>query len=302
MLGNSETKFERNANFGNVTGLSENAIQVAGLVGYGRPAAKDCYNYGNVSGQEYVSGILGYPGNSQSPSYTVSIHRCYNAGKLTMASKDNGGNIGNVVTLNSKTAYLEVSDNWFDTSVSQKYGYDTNGESARAVGLAPSELCDLRIDGSDAFDYGIAIYPSLKNLADNEVNSFYVAHMILADGDTQSAVTKDFKVGTPKGAVWTSSSNLVVEGNDVKMANAKAGEEATLTLTVGELVKTYNLVLTALPVSGVDSVIGGKAVVSRTYYNFYGVETIPADGDIVIERLVFEDGSTTTSKVVYKDK
>ena len=126
--------------------------------------------------------------------------------------------------------------------------------------------------------------------------------MILADGDTQSAVTKDFKVGTPKGAVWTSSSNLVVEGNDVKMANAEAGEEATLTLTAGELVKTYNLVLTALPVSGIDSVIGGKAVASRTYYNFYGVETIPADGDIVIEKLVFEDGSTTTTKVVYKEK
>ena len=302
MLGYTDTKFERNANFGNVTGSSENAIQVAGLIGYGRPAVRDCYNFGNVSGQEYVSGILGNPGNSQSPSFTVSIHRSYNAGKLTMVSADNGGNIGNAVTLNSNTNYLEVSDNWFDTSVSQKYGYDGNGESARAIGLAPAELCALRIDGSDAFDYGVATYPSLKNLADNEINSFYVARMILADGDTESSVTKNFKVGTPKGAVWTASSNLILNGNDVKMANQKVGEEATLTLTVGDLVRTYNLVLAALPLGGVDSVVDGKNVVSRTYYNFYGIETIPEDGEMIIEKLVFEDGSTTTSKILYKEK
>ena len=299
MLGQG-TAFERNANFGNVAATTENGIQVGGLIGSGRPVAVDCYNFGNVSGYEYVSGILGYTGAVQSESYTVKISRCYNAGKLTMEVADNGGNIGNAVTLNNSTKFLEVANNWFDSSVSQKYGFDDNTETPRVIGLTPAQLCELRIDGTDAFDYGVATYPSLKNLAENGLNSFHVAQMLLADGDTEDAVTKDFKVGTPNGAVWTSSSNLSVVGNDVKMANTTKGEEATLTLTVGELTKTYNLVLAEIPFDGVNDINSGKVVVSRTYYNFYGVETTPLDGDIVIEKAVYDDGSSATSKVVYK--
>lgn len=300
MLG-EKTAFERNANFGDVTGSTEKGVQVGGLIGSGRPAAVDCYNFGNVTGYEYVSGVLGYTGSSMSPSFTVSVHRCYNAGKLTMEVADNGSNIGNAVVYNSSTKYLEVSGNWFDSSVSQQYGFDGEGESARSVGLTPAELCALRIDGSDAFDYGVASYPSLKGLADNETNSFHVARVLLAEGDTESSVTKDFKIGTPTGAVWTASQNLQIAGNDVRMANEKVGETATLTLTAGGLTRTYNLVLAALPSGSVDAIAGGKAVVSRIYYNLYGIETTPADGDIVVEKIVYEDGSVSAEKIVYKE-
>ena len=77
---------------------------------------------------------------------------------------------------------------------------------------------------------------------------------------------------------------------------------ATLTLTVGKLTRTYNLVL-ARQSTGVDSNLAGKAVAKRTYYNVSGMQVVnPAKGQILIEKVTYTDGTTTARKVVYKDK
>ncbi len=285
--------FHNVANYGTVTGTTTKSTKIGGIVGMGRVDMKDCYNFGEVSGYDAVAGIVGYPGNALAESYYTYITRTYNAGKVTATN----GAAGNITTLNSNCKYYSCDSVYFDSSVNEAGSYDTqNG----VKGITKREFVDLKI--SDAFENAEATYPSLKVFKNNDYNSFAVAMLLLADGEKTDSVTHNFKVGTPAGALWTASSNLVIDGNDVKLANKTNGESATITLTVGDFSRTYELTL-YYP-SGISSNIADKAVANRVYYNLAGVRVDgPSEyNPVVIERTVYTDGTSASAKVIYRAK
>ena len=283
-------QFERCFNVGKITSSTDKGIQIGGLVGMGRPYMYDCYNFGEVTGYDNVGGLVGYPGNAMSPLYDVKLRRSYNAAKLTATG---GNNIGNACSLNPSCLYLTVDSVYYDSSVSETYKNDKD----YSVAATPAEICNLKL--GDSFNYAVATYPSLKVHADNPVNSFYVAMVLLTENENLSDVKSAFKIGTPKGTEWTASENLKITGNDVKLANKSLGENATLTLKVGELTKTYELTLNGVPVGIGQNGIDGKTVISRTYYTTNGVVVDnPVQNGITIEKMVYDDGTTETRKVV----
>lgn len=299
-LSGSKYMFERNANYGNVsaTGGNSSAKAVGGLVGQGRPQMKDCYNFGKVTAYQDVAGLLGLPGNAHAASYTMNLSNSYNAGAVEATSS----NAANVVSENAncEPQYLVVNNTWYDSDINPAYDKDKSLGEAAVKGLSTRALTELQID--NAFENATACYPSLKAFADVDYNSFAVATVLLKEGERLDSVASTFQVGTPAGAVWTSTPNLEINGNTVTLKNSAVDEEATLTLTVGKLTRTYNLVLKAKS-SGIGANVAGKTVVKRTYYTVSGIETAaPAKGQIVIEKTTYNDGTTAARKVVYTDK
>ena len=285
--------FKGDANFGNVVATSEEGTCYGGLIGRGRPWMTDCYNFGEVSGYGNVAGLLGYPGDARADIYVTKLSNSYNAGKWNV---NGGDNSGNVMGYNDACYYLEVGTNWYDKQVNATVPYD---DTIGAVGLTKRAFTQLTID--DAFEYQTACYPSLKALRDCDYNSFAVAMLLLADGETPDSVYSDFLVGTPSNAVWTCSDNLSIDGNLVTLHNKTVGEQAWATLTVGKLSRTYNLVLRAQNTGVSATQVAAKTVVARSYYDLQGRElkVLPEGvGQVVIERLTYSDGSTTARKRV----
>lgn len=280
-------RYERCFNAGKIISADTHA---GGLVGMGRPYMYDCYNFGEVTAADNVGGLVGYPGNAMSPTYDVKLRRSYNAGKLTATG---GTNVGNACAINPDCEYLTVDSVYYDSSVSQTYPNDADYSTA----ATPAEMCTLPL--GDAFDYAVAAYPSLKAQANNPVNSFYVAMVLLNEGETLSDVKTKFRIGTPAGVQWTHSGNLTLDGNEVILHNEVQGEAATLTLTAGELKRTYDLILNADPSGIGENAVSGKTVVNRTYYTVNGiVVNKPASAGIFIEKVTYDDGTAEIRKTV----
>lgn len=286
--------YERNFNIGAVkttATTTSKGCQVGGLIGMGRPDMVDCANYGSVSGVTKVGGILGCPGNASAASYIVKLRRSYNVGEVSAKSS-----YGNITGENSSCKYLVIDSCFFDTSVNEASTYDKT--LSGVTGLSHSELVNAKLGG--AFVNGVATYPQIAGYEQTEAHSFGVATILLRDGETTDSVANDFKVGTPYGAVWTASSNLAIDGNDVTLKNTEQVEEATLTLTVGKYTRTYKLTINRKPdgvsAPGSDS----KEVASVKYYTTSGIEIAQpsAEMGVIIEKTVYTDGTTSTRKYV----
>jgi hypothetical protein len=293
-LSGAAYKFERNFNVGKVTSTTDKGTDVGGLIGMGRPVMQDCYNFGDVSGYDNVGGLMGLPGNAHADIYCVRLHRSYNAAKVT-ATGDNAGNIC-AYNSNCEDQYFFADSVYYDKSVQ-----DSLSNDKIAVGLSHNDIIATKI--GSAFDNSTATYPSLKVFAHNPYNSFAVATIELDGNETTDSVANNFKIGTPDSTVWTSSSNLIITDNDVKLANTQEREDATLTLTVGKLTRTYNLKLIHKP-TGVNNTNVSKEVLSRTYYTTNGIEVPSATAitGVVIEKTTYTDGTFSTRKLVSRAK
>lgn len=281
----------RCANFGDIT--STGSGYVGGIVGNGRGRVISCYNFGTISAPKDLGGIVGWPGNAASPLYTMTIANCYNAGEILT----NGSNTGNIASKNASMRYLVLRNNYYDTSVNETYD---NDEKDGITGVTSAELVAADL-GAD-FVKAEATYPSLKDLVENETNSFFTATILLDADKTESFdhISKKFLIGTPKGAVWTATGNLTISGNTVTPDAKEDGEKATLTLTVGERTRTYDLVL--YKYSGINDVMGdeGKEVSKVVYYLANGVQVASPEGlqQVVIEQTTYTDGTSKVRKYV----
>lgn len=297
---------ERSFNVGVLTAQSvdgsvaEKACHAGGIVGYGSAAVRSCYNFGAVSAYSDAAGLVGCPGKAVEGSDAATVSASYVVATVSVA-KD-GGEWSMIAGKNAENpAYGEAVDGaYFDTSFGSASEYDNTLTGVK--GVTTKELTEL--DLGDDFVKATASYPSLAKQADNVVNNFHVATVVFADGQDAQNVLGDFLVGTPKGVEWSSSDNLLLDGNNVRLNNESVGEKATLTLTAGDLSRSYELVLNR-DASGISLVPGATSkAVSRTLYDTTGrkVEGQVGAGSVLIEKTVYEDGTSTTRKIVVKGK
>ena len=277
-------------NVGNVTG---SLTDVGGIAGAGRFLIYDCYNFGTVTGTDNVGGILAQPYTGQAPSYAATVADSYNAGKIV----SEGSNVSTVAAAYPGTRkYYSVENAYADTTVSALTAYDLASEFGKPIGKSTREMFGQ--DGiSSAFELQTACYPSLKVFADNPYNNFFVASVLLDEGDTFENVTKPISVGALDGVEWTVSDNLSISEGKVY---AKAAGPATITKTTGKFSRTYNLVVAE--VTGVSDVTASKAIAARYYYNLNGIRFAekPSDAGVYIMQTVYTDGTTSAAKVLVK--
>lgn len=284
------TSFSRNYNTGKVTGKNAGT---GGLIGYGRADMKDCANYGEVSGTTYVAGLIGKTGPVASTLYTIKADNSYNAAPVVASAT--GGVTSNAICIAADTRYYELGVIIYDKDVNAAGTADAALGNA-IKGLTTAELCAE--DMGEAFINTAATYPLLAASATNADLLIECAKVILADGDGFDNVTQAFAIGTPEGVAWTASDNLTITGNTVTPANKEKGEKATLTLTAGELTRTFELTLNA-EASGISGISdNGKTVAVRQLFNTAGERVVtPERGTVVIERTVYTDGTVSVRKL-----
>ncbi|MDE6715237.1 MAG: hypothetical protein K2J74_02015, partial [Muribaculaceae bacterium] len=277
----------RCANFGDVVSTS---YGVGGISGNGRGNIISCYNFGMLNGTDKIGGIVAFPGAAAAALYTMKIENCYNVGEILTS----GTNVGNIASNNTSMKYLKLANNYYNTDVNEAYAEDSK---AGVKGVTTAELVNLDL-GSD-YVKAVATYPTLVNLVDNKVNSFYAATVLVAEGESLEHISKAFLIGTPEGAQWTATGNITINGNTVTPAAKENGETATLTLTVGDLTRTFDLVL--YKSSGVDEVgAEGKEVAKVSYYLVNGMQIASPEGvtEVVVEKTVYTDGTSKVRKYV----
>ncbi len=288
--GSQSKEMHRCFNVGDVTGGS---TDVGGIAGAGRFKIYDSYNFGTVTGKDNVGGILAQPYTGQAASFAATVTNCYNAGKIVSG----GSNVSTIAAAYpGGRLYYSVVNAYADTTVNALTAYDLSSEFGKPIGKSTREM--FTQDGiSDEFELQPACYPSLKGFAENPYNNFFVASVLLADGDTFEYVTKPITIGAIDGVEWSVSDNLGIYNGQVY---AKAAGPATITKTAGRFSRTYDIVVAEA--TGVADVAVDKAVASRVYYNMSGVlfSEKPADAGIYVEQTIYTDGSASAKKVLVK--
>lgn len=287
----SQSKVMRRCfNAGNVTGGSSD---VGGIAGVGRFKIYDSYNFGTVTGTDNVGGILAQPYTGQAESFAATVTDSYNAGKVV----SDGSNVSAIAAAYpGGRIYYSVVNAYADTTVSPLTAYDLQSTVGKPVGLSTRELMEQ--DGiSSEFELQTACYPSLKVFADNSYNNFFVASVLLGEGDTFDHVTKPIALGALEGVEWTVSDNLAIYDG---VAYSKAAGPATITKKTGKFVRTYEIVVAEA--TGVTDVAPTKAVASRCYYNMSGVRFTekPAAAGVYVEQTIYTDGTASAQKVLVK--
>lgn len=288
--GSQSKEMHRCFNVGNVTGGS---TDVGGIAGAGRFKIYDSYNFGTVTGEDNVGGILAQPYTGQALSFAVTVTDSYNAGKVV----SDGSNVSAIAAAYPKgRIYYDIVNAYVDTTVCALTPYDLASQFGTPIGKSTREMFEQG-GISDEFELQPACYPSLKGFASNPYNNFFVASVLLGDGDTFESVTKPITIGALEGVQWSVSDNLGIYDGVVY---AKAAGPATITKTTGRFSRTYEIVVTEA--TGVGDVAVDKAVASRAYYNMSGVRFTekPSDAGIYVEQTVYTDGTTSAKKVLVK--
>lgn len=282
-------------NTGNVKG----ATKVGGLIGMGRGLLDGCVNYGTVTATNEAGGIIGVPGNAAAASFLVTIDNCLSLGKVEC----DGANKAAIVAENTSCKYIELKNNYFDSSILSATAKD-NVYGDAVKGLTPAQLSETKV--SDAFRNETACYPMLKSITDNGVYNYWSALLLLADGEKANDVMSPMKIGTPGLVEWSAEGPIRIEGNEVKFVEIttsapKADENhyaASLTKTFGELKTIYELLVnpTAL---GLEKLTMDEDALSVSYYTLDGRQVAgPQAGEVTIRRAVLSDGTTRITKII----
>lgn len=280
------------ANFGNVTTTSTTSAKsygIGGVVGYGRATITDAYNAGDVTGYKQTAGIHGLPIKNY-----LSISRCYNLGTVSYLSDADAATCGIIYGGASMTG-VKVDSVFYDKLVCT----ESFTNDSLATPLSTQELTKLNLGG--AWTSRTDCYPVLTTMADSAVVKLYSAALVLAEGDTRQNVTKDFTVGMPEGISWTVSSNLLLDGGEVKLNGTEPGDKATLTASTGGTgarTLTYTITVNA-KTTGIDATTNaGKEVERIEYIDMNGRRMSSLGMGVNIVRTVYTDGTTSTRKVV----
>lgn len=276
-------------NVGDVTctggaGESTRFSNVGGLWGYGSCDLTNCYNMGTLTAADRIGGI-----NGVVLTGTFKMTNCYNGGKI-IATAETPVKVGNVIMPYDEGIEVLTENIYFDKTINTNtYPVDSVG-----VGLTSKEMFATSL--GDGYIYAEATYPVLTDFSKNAIPNFYASTILLSDNDTSGDVKEEFKIGTPEGVTWTTTEHFVIDGS--KVTPVKVGE-GVLTVTAGELTKTYPLNVTY--VSSIDEIgTGTKTCISRTYYTVGGMMVSQPGTGLYIVKCLYEDGTEETHKVIIK--
>ena len=247
----------------------------------------NCYNLGAVSGYNFVSGFIG---NFSSNNI---IRGNYVSAPLSITT-DGGSSAAFMLT--AAPTSTEYADNYWDS----KLMAPTGGNTEAAKGVATEALYDFA--PTAAFNKNPYCYPVLKSMASNPAANFFAAQAQCSSADDSfSDVKHHLNIGLLDGVAWTCSPELEIHGNYVKILKKDAlGSPAWLEKKAApELARRYTLTINID--TGVDGIDGGAGVLRTEYYTTDGLAVLrPADGQVLIVKTVYTDGTATVARIVYR--
>lgn len=279
----------RCVNLGNVEAAKNNA---GGMIGLGRATMTDCYNMGSIKAPTAVGGLFGQPGPAAAASYTTTVDRCYNAGKIIPGSDD--ANWGNIMGQNTSCKYLVIRTVYADTDTTALSAYDN---TINVQGRSTRQL--MSTDMGDCFSLIPYTFPTLKIFAANDTLNLAAATVLPSEGETLNAVKTRVYLSMPQGASWTSSTDMLrINGDHATNKSLQDNLAATLTLKLGSLTRTFALnLMKSNSIDGLDT--DAKPVAGYEYYRLDGTRTNADDNaPVLLRRTVYTDGTFTVAKIV----
>jgi len=291
-------------NKGTLTAGNPNGT-AGGLFGYisvGNPKITNCYNAGNVSGNNRVGGIAG---GMFRPD--AVIENVYNSGKVTC---ENSWWSGTIFTNNDSyngTSFFEKSGNvYYDVDVTPGNQYRDFPGSAKTT----KEMMELKMEG---FKNGYG-YPYLLSFEGQGVDEASLsaagvstAMYTLAEGDTPDNVTKEITLWSAPAVIWsTSASAGATEAGSLEISGntAKPVKKGAILLDANSADKSYcrSFRLTLNPASsGIEGIDAGKTVKSTLFIDMQGrIIPAPVAGQPYVVKVTYTDGTSQTKKVINK--
>lgn len=288
-------------NKGTMTAGNTNGT-AGGLFGYftsvGEPKITNCYNAGNVSGNNRVGGISG----GMFKNTKVVLENIYNSGKVTCENN-----------WWSATVYTNIEDpspyyaNWknlyFDATVNPGEEYSSYPESGKTT----SELCALNLGDGFLNGYG---YPYLASFFGSSiaqvpygVAGISTAVVIPANGDALDNINNFVTLGSTDAVTWKAEPVGDYGGNlEILEGQGRPSKKGAVKLTAssldGKYVREFNLVINTV-VSGLENVNAAKAVKSMLFVDVQGrIIPAPVAGQPYVVRITFTDGTSEVRRMI----
>lgn len=313
--GNNCTLIENCFNYGKVTGSNlylKSGVPTegntngtaGGLFGYistGNPVVRNCYNSGDVIGNNRVGGIAG---GMFRP--TAVLENCYNSGKVVCENNWWSGTIytatPNFTSGGANTPYFDASSNvYYDADVTPGKEYRNFPGSAKTT----AEMADLDLGEAFVKGYG---YPYLAAF-DTELTAdvaeaaagVSTALALTTGDDTFETVTAPVVLAAAPSITWTQEGEGEFNIDGAKAIPAKKGA-VTLTASSanGEYSRSFSFVITE-KYDGVDEITDGRTVKSTTFIALDGrMVANPVEGQAYVVKVNYTDGTSTVTKAIYR--
>ena len=271
-------------------------VEAGGVLGQGGGVFTNVYNAGTVNATEdaIAGGFVGLAQNKFQIAGGYSINDGVGNGLVGSVAE------GAEITVDASFVTDFGAEDEYGTPVTVK---DLAAYSPELAAGSPRHLNAL--DDEDAWEYGddytmpvLALYAN-----DEDALANAAAVVLTGENDTYDNVTDVMNVGTPEGASWEFSSEvLAFDNNNPNQVNIleASTDEVTMTVTAGNSSKAWTVKLnTTKPMTAIDAInANAKDVKSVRYFDVNGRESsVPFDGiNIVVKTMT--DGKTEVVKAV----
>lgn len=257
----------------------------AGIDGYGYGRIDRCANFGSIKGDKMIAGIAGTTFTGGKDQMLIS--NCYNAGRII--APEGVTTVGNIFSQDIRHG----ENNYWLSDVSGELAAD---KAVGATGKTKAELLKARF-GEGAYIMPAASFPVPAGLESVAEARWATATYVLADGDTEQSVSKDFAIATAPGLSWENDNDKAGSISDGIFAVKDArDQDFTLTARCGKLARSHKFHIVAS--SGIGDISADGIVVSTEYFDLEGRRlAAPLTDGITIAVRHYSDGSAKTGKI-----
>ena len=232
---------------------------VGGICGYNRMHIQYCYNLGCIEGLRCVAGIDGAnlimtdnDGNGTENSGVIK--NCYNAGNIKgdeyvsgISAMENFSTLENCYNIGFVENGYPVAPGYYNSS---KLFYDknlvvTSFIDSRAEGYVTVDMVDINLFDDDNWEYNEELYPQISCIKTDK-SLLYATPIFLTEGQDVKNILSDFKVSTKNGVEWSCKNGLVEISDDGNVKILSYGEEVLLA-QLGEYVREIPMTIVYEP-------------------------------------------------------
>lgn len=232
---------------------------VGGICGYNRMHIQYCYNLGCIEGLRCVGGIDGAnvimtDSNANEIENSAVIKNCYNAGNVKgneyasgISAMENFSTLENCYNIGFVDNGYPVAQGYYN---SYKLFYDkslvvTTAIDSRAEGFVTVDMIDVNLFDDDNWEYNEELYPQISCIKTDK-SLLYATPIFLTEGQNVKNILSDFKVSTKNGVEWSCKNGLVEISDDGNVKILSYGEDVLLA-QLGEYVREIPMTIVYEP-------------------------------------------------------
>lgn len=213
-------------------------LYVGGICGYNRMHIQYCYNLGCVEGLRSVGGVNGAnvimtDNNANGAENSAIVKNCYNAGNVKgddivagISAMENFSTLENCFNIGFVDNGYPIATQYYNSG---KLYYDnslvvTTYIDSRAKGLAAVKMIGINLFDDDNWACNEELYPQISCIKTDK-SLLYATPIFLAEGQNVKNILSDFKVSKKNGVEWSCKNGIVEIDDDGNVKILSYGED-----------------------------------------------------------------------------